>query len=131
MQYFIRRILTLESLKQDQYRWSTRPHSIRRATRGGEGLGDLSCPKSEFQNLCPDFRTACAKRGSFLYPKCFNRVLTFFFFFLYIVAVDFELKFFHWSSFFWLFSFFSNKLRMIACVVIFLKLNFLMKEHFT
>ena len=29
LQLFIRRKLTLESLKQDQYRWSARPHSIR------------------------------------------------------------------------------------------------------
>ena len=52
----------------------------RRATRaGGGGEGeDLPCPKSEFQNLCPNFRTASVKGGSFLCHKCVNRVLTIF-----------------------------------------------------
>ena len=45
---------------------------------GGVG-GGLPCPKLEFQNLCPNFRTASVKGGSFLCPKCVNRVLTIFF----------------------------------------------------
>ena len=54
------------------FRW------CRRATRGGS-RGGLPCPKLEFQNLCPNFRTASVKGGSFLCPKCVNRVLTIFF----------------------------------------------------